>query len=123
MGVGPVTTRRRPSGCERILQLLADGRWHSTYELQVGLGVMAHSRVSDLRKRGYLIETRRTSGEGLHANEYRLVAAPDETTAPPIPPSPRDPVAVVSSGADRAATPSGDSAPTAPGPPIQLVLV
>lgn len=40
---------------ERVLGLLSDHQPHSHLELY-SLGVIAHSRVSDLRKRGYAIE-------------------------------------------------------------------
>jgi hypothetical protein len=73
---------RRKSGCERVLDLLSDGRWHPTYDLQVGLGVMCHSRIAELRSRGHLIEKRRTDGHGLHAYEYRLASTPGAATEP-----------------------------------------
>jgi hypothetical protein len=41
--------------CQRILALLSDGRPHSHHELYA-LGCVAHSRVSELRKRGYRID-------------------------------------------------------------------
>ena len=40
---------------ERVLALLSDGEPHTHHELY-GLHVVAHSRVSDLRKRGHQIE-------------------------------------------------------------------
>lgn len=39
---------------ERILELLNDGQPHSHLELYA-LGTVAHSRISDLRKKGHLI--------------------------------------------------------------------
>lgn len=42
------------TGCERVLELLSDGNPHHHIELY-RLGVVAHSRVSDLRKRGHTI--------------------------------------------------------------------
>jgi hypothetical protein len=67
--------------CERILQLLSDGRPHSHLELYA-LGTVAHSRISDLRKKGYTIEQSRDGDLYL----YRLVslasaAAPGEGLA------------------------------------------
>jgi hypothetical protein len=53
-----VTAAGAPTHNERVLALLADGRWHSHHELY-DLHVVAHSRVSDLRKRGHMIEMRR----------------------------------------------------------------
>lgn len=40
---------------QRVLQLLSDGKPHTHHELYA-LHVVAHSRVSDLRKQGYRIE-------------------------------------------------------------------
>ena len=47
--------------CERVLELLSDGREHSHHELYA-LNVVAHSRVAELRKRGYTINQRRVVG-------------------------------------------------------------
>jgi len=41
---------------ERVLRLLSDGRPHTHHELY-DLHVVAHSRISDLRKRGHVIES------------------------------------------------------------------
>lgn len=41
---------------ERVLDLLSDGEAHSHLELYA-LHVIAHSRISDLRKRGCVIES------------------------------------------------------------------
>lgn len=48
--------------CERVLELLSDGREHSHHELYA-LNVVAHSRVAELRKRGHKIEQRRVAGD------------------------------------------------------------
>jgi hypothetical protein len=61
----------RLSGCDRILALLADGREHGHLELY-RLGTVAHSRVSDLRRRGYVISMRRHGDDYL----YQLVSRP-----------------------------------------------
>jgi hypothetical protein len=53
---------------QRVLQLLKDGRPHSHHELY-GLGCVAHSRVSDLRRDGHTIEQWRDGDLYL----YRLV--------------------------------------------------
>ena len=63
---------------ERVLQLLADGRPHSHHELYA-LNVIAHSRVSDLRKRGHVIEMWREDDLYL----YRLVQDCTEGADPP----------------------------------------
>lgn len=54
--------------CDRVLDLLADGRWHSHLELYQ-LGTIAHSRISDLRRRGHRVDCRRDGDLYL----YRLV--------------------------------------------------
>ena len=41
--------------CDRVLALLADGQPHSHHE-GYALNVILHSRVSELRKRGYRID-------------------------------------------------------------------
>lgn len=41
--------------CDRVLALLSDGEPHHHHELY-SLNVIAHSRISDLRKRGHTIE-------------------------------------------------------------------
>lgn len=52
------------TGNERVLQALSDGRWHTHLELY-GLGVVLHSRISELRSPkggGHNILMRRESG-------------------------------------------------------------
>lgn len=56
---------------EKVLQLLRDGKPHSHHELYA-LHVIAHSRVADLRKRGYVIEQWR-EGDNYF---YRLIDSP-----------------------------------------------
>lgn len=66
---------------DRVLNLLSDGEWHSHHELYA-LHVIAHSRVSELRRRGYVIEIERDGDLYL----YRLASGPTElTTATPVP--------------------------------------
>src|SRR4051812_11424509 len=69
--------------CELLIDLLRDGRWHSTSELLrstmelTGEGMTVHSRVSQLRGRGVVIQHRHVGGEeGARAHEYRLVSVP-----------------------------------------------
>lgn len=59
-----------PSQCDRILLILNDRAWHPHRDFY-GFCVL-HSRISDLRKRGYVIEMKREAG----AYWYRLVSAP-----------------------------------------------
>lgn len=61
---------------ERVLELLRDGQPHSHHELYA-LGVIAHSRVSDLRRRGYAIQQWRDGELYL----YRLSEGQD---SPPV---------------------------------------
>lgn len=62
---------------DRILNLLADRQWHTSHEIQVGLQVMAHSRLAEMRDRGYRFEQRRVPGAtGLRQFEYRLTVVP-----------------------------------------------
>lgn len=63
--------------CERIVDVLRDGREHTAAELY-RTGCVLHSRISDLRKRGYVIELSRTDGVGAESFLYRLVSAPKE---------------------------------------------
>jgi len=82
--------------CERILALLADGKWHLAAEVY-RLGCIAHSRIAELRSRGHVIECERCDGEGAAAYRYRLLDAgltegdedrslgTDKSTEPPSP--------------------------------------
>jgi hypothetical protein len=45
----------------KVLALLSDGQWHSHRE-GYRMGVMLHSRVADLRRRGYVIECAKRAG-------------------------------------------------------------
>lgn len=63
---------------ERVLNLLADGAWHTHHELY-GLHVVAHSRVSDLRKRGHRIEMRRDGDLYLYRWLWSTPLLPAET--------------------------------------------
>lgn len=61
---------KTPTHNERVLQLLSDGKPHTHTELY-GLHVIAHSRISDLRKKGHKIISWREGDQYL----YELVAA------------------------------------------------
>lgn len=70
---------RRPTHCEVVLELLQDGEAHSHHELYA-LNVVAHSRIAELRRRGFVIESWREAGRaGEPAYMYRLVSSPAET--------------------------------------------
>ncbi len=69
-------TQRRPSQCDRVIEMLADGRWHSGAEL-LQRGIWRYTaRVHELRLSGHAIESRRSAHSPLV--EYRLHAADDE---------------------------------------------
>jgi hypothetical protein len=79
--VGAVAERqarpRKParfSQCEKILRVLEDGEWHSTAEVLQQVPSIVHSRIAELRKRGYIIE-HETTGPGASGSRYRLVMA------------------------------------------------
>ena len=66
--------------CELILSYLKDGKWHNGISMSLALKPNSvswayRSRISELRKKGYKIESR--IGENGCA-EYRLITAPDE---------------------------------------------
>lgn len=63
--------------CERVFQVLADGQPHSHLELYA-LGTVAHSRISDLRRKGYLIEQWREGDLYLYRLDGLLVSADPE---------------------------------------------
>lgn len=66
-----------------LLAVLADGREHSLSEIlavsiaERGFGMTVHSRVSDLRKRGYRVD-HRTVGKRGAGSLYRLVVEPKQ---------------------------------------------
>jgi hypothetical protein len=73
---GNRTRLRIPTHDERVLALLSDGKPHDHHQLYA-LGVIAHSRVASLRKKGHVIEQHR-DGENY---VYRLLnAQPSDAT-------------------------------------------
>jgi hypothetical protein len=79
--------------CAKVLALLSDGIWHSHHELYE-LHVMGHSRVADLRRKGYVIECKKQFG----AYAYRLLSAPNDRPAGETTPPPHTPQAARSTG-------------------------
>ncbi|MCX8017381.1 MAG: hypothetical protein N2690_05725 [Rhodocyclaceae bacterium] len=60
----------RSARLQRVLRLLADGRWHSTLDIVNGAGVCAvNSCIAELRANGYAVACRRVGQERF---EYRL---------------------------------------------------
>jgi hypothetical protein len=106
------TALRTPTQCERILAVISDGREHTAAELY-RTGCVLHSRISDLRKRGYVIELSRADGVGAESFLYKLVATPEEATS----------AAVVSSGTAATAEPHPAASVAEHVPELQLALV
>lgn len=80
---------------QKVLALLSDGRTHTHHELY-GLGCVAHSRISDLRRDGHRIESWKSGGEYL----YRLVGSlSDATSCAPVAGTPVAEVASLSEAA------------------------
>lgn len=77
------------SQAARILAVLSDGYWHTNAEIhrKVG-GCVLHSRIAELRKRGYVIE-HVTTGSGATGSRYRLLDEPADTSRETAPRRPR----------------------------------
>lgn len=56
----------------RVLDVLSDGEWHSTRSILRAVPCIVHSRIADLRAKGYRVE-HRGHGGGADRNEYRLL--------------------------------------------------
>ena len=67
--------------CALLLEVLADGQPHDHLSLY-RLGMIVHSRVSELRKRGYRIDMWRDGDLYI----YRLTGSPLSESAPLSPP-------------------------------------
>lgn len=61
--------------CDRVLNMLSDGKPHS-YREGYGLGVILHSRVADLRKRGHKIRQWRDGDDYLYQLDVLAKADP-----------------------------------------------
>ncbi len=63
------------SHCDRILDALRDGQFHTTHDLYIEVGpCILHSRISDLRAKGHNVEGRHVPGQtGANGYEYRLL--------------------------------------------------
>ncbi len=72
--------------CGRVLAALADGRPHTTRQLYRECGPMIlHSRIADLRAKGYDIACEHIAGKGTGAGAYRYtwIGAPPDTAITP----------------------------------------
>jgi hypothetical protein len=63
--------------CDQLLQVLSDGRPHDHRQLYA-LGMIVHSRIADLRKRGHDITHWREDGTSF----YQLAGTGSETRRP-----------------------------------------
>lgn len=100
---------------QRVLELLSDGEPHSHLELY-DLRVIAHSRVAQLRERGYWIVCWRD--DGLHWYQLILLDERGSATSPPV-----APLVEQKSGCGRGDSSPEERLPANPGAPEQLVLV
>jgi biotin operon repressor len=71
------------SGTQRLLDRLSDGKFHSHDTLYRDLGVMVHSRVADLRRKGYVIHVRRQWDKHQRRNYWYYRLASNEPSALP----------------------------------------
>jgi len=90
----PAAKPPRFSQSSKLLRILEDGDWHTTRDLLREVPCIVHSRISELRKRGYEIE-HETVGVGAEGSRYRLIS--DEASAPSPVLSPQDNPSGVSS--------------------------
>lgn len=126
---------KTPTHNEKVLALLADGRPHTHHELYA-LHVIGHSRVNDLRKRGYQIDQWREGDVYLYqltsTNGGRGPAAADncgsaptptaETVAPLREPSVESPSACRDDGTADGSLSGDESSPSSWGVAAQLTL-
>jgi hypothetical protein len=78
--------------CARLLEILADGGWHTCRDVLIEEPMIVHSRVAELRSRGYLIE-HETTGAGAAGSRYRLVRGLPEREMVEGPPGGPQPLA------------------------------
>jgi hypothetical protein len=79
---------RRPTQEERIMEILADGEWHSSHELHRRVFCVLHSRVANLRRKGresgsYDLQ-HKGGGAGTDVHWYRLVWIPEAADPPAL---------------------------------------
>jgi hypothetical protein len=65
---------KRKSHCDVLLDLLQSGMWWTTSEILWRHPMMVHSRVADLRAKGFVVE-HETTGKGAAGSRYRLVGS------------------------------------------------
>lgn len=73
------------SQCWRLLEILEDGKWHSSRELIFRVPCVLHSRIVELRERGERLGTfrieHRGEGGGAENHEYRYIEVRKEARA------------------------------------------
>jgi len=65
---------------ETLREILSDGNWHSTSEILRFHPMIVHSRVADLRKKGYAVE-HRAVGPGAPGSHYRIALGEPSSAA------------------------------------------
>lgn len=69
--------KKRPSHVERVANVLADDQWHTSDELYHRTRSIVHSRIADLRRRGWEIEHQRVEGTNdARHHRYRVTRRP-----------------------------------------------
>lgn len=86
----------------KVLRLLSDRKPHTHHELY-SLGCVAHSRISDLRKDGHVIEQWREGNHYLYQLKGTLDAAAVQASEPPVSGPPPSSAAAASSVSNPAA--------------------
>lgn len=78
---------KKKTQCQHVLDILRDGRWHTSAELEMERRMRLNSRISELRARGHAIEHKRLHGveQESAAHCYRLasLAQPESADAGP----------------------------------------
>jgi hypothetical protein len=97
--------------CDQLLQVLSDGRPHDHRQLYA-LGMIVHSRIADLRKRGHDITHWREDGTSFYKLGSELTERGTLSHGPHAGPKPRS----VSSSDQLAGTGSGRGEPAPTGP-------
>lgn len=128
---------RRATHVQIILEVLDDQAWHSLNEILGyawsvhGVGINAtHSRIAELRRRGYVIEHVKRDGDDGNAHGYQLLSSPSLPTpagtadsSPPIPAGVGSEDAELALGAGGAVGGPNPQLPMAsPAPPLDEAL-
>jgi hypothetical protein len=98
------------SQCARVLDLLSDGKPHSFHEILRFVPCVVHSRVAELRSRGYQIECERVGDDYLYQLSTREPSAAWPQAAIPAAEGDASP-----KGASPASLPLTESSPLRPG--------